>query len=59
MKKLKIKSMKSSNKKLIEKDNELVLEISIEDNDSELFKRLNKIITSQIRPIKSKNINKI
>jgi hypothetical protein len=42
--------MKSSNKKLIEKDGELVLEISIEDKDSELFERLKRIVTTQKLP---------
>ena len=42
--------MKSSNKKLIEKDGELVLEISIEDKDSELFERLKRIATTHKLP---------
>ena len=45
--------MKSSNKKLIEKDGELVLEISIEDKDSELFERLKRIATTHKLPRKS------
>lgn len=44
--------MTSSNKKLIEKNNELVLEISIDNNDGELFSRLNKIVTTHKLPNK-------
>ena len=47
--------MKSSNKKLIEEDGELVLEISIEDKDSELFERLKRIATTHKLPRKSVN----
>ena len=47
--------MKSSNKKLIEEEGELVLEISIEDKDSELFERLKRIATTHKLPIKSGN----
>ena len=42
--------MKSSNKKLIEEEGELVLEISIEDKDSELFERLKRIATTHKLP---------
>ena len=47
--------MKSSNKKLIEEEGELVLEISIEDKDSELFERLKRIATTHKLPRKSGN----
>ena len=47
--------MKSSNKKLIEEEGELVLEISIEDKDSELFERLKRIATTHKLPRKSVN----
>ena len=47
--------MKSSNKKLIEEDGELVLEISIEDKDSELFERLKRIANTHKLPRKSGN----
>lgn len=38
--------MKSSNKKMIEEDGELLLEITIEENNSELFEKLIRIITT-------------
>ena len=47
--------MKSSNKKLIEEDGELVLQISIDDNDSELFKKLKRIATTHKLPRSSGN----
>ena len=47
--------MKSSNKKLIEEEGELVHEISIEDKDSELFERLKRIATTHKLPRKSGN----
>lgn len=42
--------MKSYKKKLIEEEGELVLEISIEDKDSELFERLKRIATTHKLP---------
>lgn len=45
--------MKSSNKNKLEKDNELVLEISISEEDGALFKRLKKIATTHKLPSKS------
>lgn len=38
--------MKSYNKKMNEEDGELLLEISIEKNDSELFEKIIRIITT-------------
>lgn len=42
--------MKSSNKKVIKKDGELILKISIDDKDSELFKKLKRIATTHKLP---------
>jgi hypothetical protein len=42
--------MKSSNKNLIQEKDKLTLQISIEDEDSELFKRLNKIAATHKLP---------
>lgn len=39
--------MRSSKKKLVKKGNELVLKITIEDDDSEMIKKLNRIFTTQ------------
>jgi hypothetical protein len=44
--------MKSSNKKTLKKETELILEISIGDSDSELFKKLKRIVTTQKLPTK-------
>ncbi|WP_324069063.1 MAG: hypothetical protein RSE15_00640 [Flavobacterium sp.] len=50
--------MKSSNKKKLENENELVLEISISEEDSALFKRLKKIATTHKLPNNSGKIIK-
>lgn len=42
--------MKSSNKKLIEEDGELLLEITIGNDDSELFEKLKRIATTHKLP---------
>ena len=47
--------MKSSNKKLIEEDGELLLEITIGNDDSELFEKLKRIATTHKLPRKSGN----
>ena len=45
--------MKSSNKKLVKKGDELVLKITIEDDDSEMIKKLNRIFATQKLPTKA------
>ena len=47
--------MKSSEKKKAEKETELVLEISISEEDGALFKRLKRIATTHKLPRKSGN----